>query len=95
MSKHRAPKTEPAPTFSVGGARYFVHSYPLEDSLSVALSECESKVLELLLRGMSNAEIAKARGTSVHTIGNQVSSILRKVGVGSRYELVARASRAS
>lgn len=51
------------------------------------LSASEAHVLKLIVGGRSNAEIAAERRTSVRTVANQVASILRKLGVGSRYEL--------
>lgn len=56
------------------------------------LTRAESEVLELLLDGRSNAEIAASRGRSVRTVANQVAALFRKVGVGSRLELHARAA---
>jgi len=33
--------------------------------------------------------VARARGTSPSTIANQLASIFKKLGVGSRFELIA------
>lgn len=57
-----------------------------------ALSPVESEVVALLLKGYSNREIARLRGTSVRTVANQVASVFRKLGVRSRLELVAHAA---
>jgi DNA-binding CsgD family transcriptional regulator len=46
------------------------------------------------LAGLSNAEVAIRRGTSPRTIANQLASVLRKLGVGSRYELAAALTQA-
>lgn len=54
------------------------------------LSSAESEVLARVVRGESNAAIAKARKTSVRTVANQVASLLRKTGSASRYELIRR-----
>ena len=56
---------------------------PLPDSLSAA----EKEVCLLLLAGATNAEVAERRRTAVRTVANQVASILRKLGAGSRSEL--------
>jgi DNA-binding NarL/FixJ family response regulator len=53
------------------------------------LTAAERDVLELLRRGMSNAEIARLRARSARTVANQVASILRKSGVPSRRGLAA------
>ncbi len=69
-----------------GDARDALESPKKQSTLSAA----ESDVLELVLRGASNAEIAKARGRSVRTVANQVASLLRKLGVESRFALMSR-----
>lgn len=56
------------------------------------LSEAERFVLQLVVAGKSNAEIAEARGTSARTVANQVASLLRKLGARSRYDLIGRVS---
>jgi DNA-binding NarL/FixJ family response regulator len=43
-------------------------------------------VLELVAEGLTNAEIAGKLFISEKTVGHHVSSILGKLGVGSRYE---------
>jgi DNA-binding CsgD family transcriptional regulator len=53
------------------------------------LTLSERDVTELLVAGLSNAEIARRRGSSARTVANQVASIFRKVGVASRLELQA------
>jgi DNA-binding CsgD family transcriptional regulator len=76
---------------NLGGAEYAVLHFPLAPTPSVAgLTEAERDVAESLLAGRSNAEIARLRGTSVRTVANQVASLLRKAGVSSRAEFVAR-----
>jgi DNA-binding NarL/FixJ family response regulator len=64
---------------------YAVDATELPDCLSVA----EREVATAVLRGESNARIAKRRGTSVRTTANQVASVFRKLGVRSRSELAA------
>lgn len=54
------------------------------------LTSAERSVLELVLRGLSNREIAHLRQRSVRTIANQVASLLRKTGSPSRRALSAR-----
>jgi len=60
-----------------------------EDALA-SLSAAEREVLTLVERGMSNADIAKERGTALRTVANQVASLLKKLNLGSRYEIIAR-----
>lgn len=69
-------------------------SYPLPSpALPASLSPAERAVALALLEGHSNAEIAEARGTSVRTVANQLASLFRKLGVGSRAEAVAAFGR--
>jgi DNA-binding CsgD family transcriptional regulator len=53
------------------------------------LTAAEAEVVELVVRGRSNREIADARGTSPATVANQLSAVFRKLGVHSRSDLVA------
>jgi DNA-binding NarL/FixJ family response regulator len=62
---------------------------PLPENLSAA----ERGVVQALLAGRSNLEIARLRGTSVKTVGNQLHAIYRKLGVSSRNELAALLTR--
>ena len=66
-----------------------------EQASSGALAPGEREVLRLLLAGLSNSEIAAARGTSARTVANQVASLLKKLGARSRYELIGRMSAES
>lgn len=52
------------------------------------LTPAEQAVARLLFHGATSTEIADARSVSVKTIGNQLESIYRKLGVSSRAELV-------
>jgi DNA-binding NarL/FixJ family response regulator len=62
-------------------------------SLPKSLSSAEKEVVQAVLAGRTNVEIASVRGTSVKTIGNQLHAIYRKLGVGSRHELAALLTR--
>lgn len=54
------------------------------------LTCAEQEVLQWVVAGASNAQIAAARGTSIRTIANQVASLLDKLGAESRFELIQR-----
>src|SRR5437868_11224901 len=54
------------------------------------LTPAERDVLARVVAGASNAEIAKARGTSIRTVANQIASLLRKLGASSRFDLTRR-----
>lgn len=58
------------------------------------LTPRELEVLELLARGVDNAEIARVLYLSQHTVKNHVSSILIKLQVENRIQAAVRAVRA-
>jgi DNA-binding NarL/FixJ family response regulator len=53
------------------------------------MTKREQEVLQSLLQGKTNKQIALLLGISDFTVRDYVSSILRKKGVGSRVELFA------
>lgn len=55
-----------------------------------ALSERQSDVLQLLLRGMSEKEVARQLGVSTHTVHTHVKKLYAEFEVSSRGELLAR-----
>jgi DNA-binding CsgD family transcriptional regulator len=55
-----------------------------------SLTAAERAVALLALRGLTNRDIARLRRVSTRTVANQLASVFRKMGVGSRRELVAR-----
>jgi DNA-binding NarL/FixJ family response regulator len=57
------------------------------------LTAREQEVLDLLARGMSNAQIGQALFITEKTAGHHVSRILTKLGVRNRAEAAARAAR--
>jgi DNA-binding CsgD family transcriptional regulator len=77
----------------VGGEALLVISYRIEHAdqpRHSVLSTAEREVARLAIDGMSNARIAERRSTSLRTVANQMASIFKKLGVGSRRELAAR-----
>lgn len=55
------------------------------------LTDREREVLRLIVEGMSNSEIAKALGISVHTAKAHVCSILQKLSVHDRIQAAVKA----
>lgn len=56
------------------------------------LTEAEREVAEMIRAGFSNASIAAARRVAKTTVATQVRSVLAKLGVASRGQLVARST---
>ena len=54
----------------------------------VKLSPAEAAVVAGVARGLSNREIAAARGCAVSTVKSQLVSVYRKLGVKSRIRLM-------
>jgi DNA-binding NarL/FixJ family response regulator len=61
--------------------------------LSAWLAPAEHAVIHLLIEGMSYAEIAEARHTSVRTVANQVAAGFRRLDVSGRAELLCLLAR--
>jgi DNA-binding NarL/FixJ family response regulator len=66
---------------------------PVPPPAEVALSRCESKVLDLIARGYSYAEIARLTSVTVHTVQSHIKNLYGKLSVHSRTEAVFEASR--
>ncbi|MEG3634537.1 helix-turn-helix domain-containing protein [Micromonospora palythoicola] len=56
-------------------------------TLPVCLTGREAEVLDCLVAGMSNKQVARALGISVRTVTVHVSNLLRKTGTASRTEV--------
>jgi DNA-binding NarL/FixJ family response regulator len=52
------------------------------------LSRRETQIVDALIAGCTNKEIAQRLGVSDQTIKNQLTTLYRKVGVSGRLELV-------
>jgi DNA-binding CsgD family transcriptional regulator len=86
-----SPSRTRVTTFRLEGVEFVVLSVALDgEGIMAELSSAERAIATLAAAGLTNAAIAKCRGKSVHTVANQLASTLRKLRVGSRYELAAR-----
>lgn len=59
----------------------------------VGLTSRERQILDLMARGLRDADIAELNRVSVRTVHHQVSAVLGKLGVRSRTEAIAEAHR--
>lgn len=74
-----------------GGKTYSIIAVPRpERRLRQLVSPAEYSVLRLLVEGLSHAEMAGLRNTSVRTVANQLASAFHKLGVSGRSELLCQ-----
>jgi DNA-binding NarL/FixJ family response regulator len=59
----------------------------------IYLTSREIEVVQLLVRGQSNAEIAAQLGIQLQTVKNMLSALYAKLGVSTRLQLVLLALR--
>jgi len=64
---------------------------PLARGIFPSLTDREREILQLIARGLPNAEIARELTLSVKTVGNYVSNIFSKLQVADRAEAIIRA----
>ena len=82
-------------TFAVEGDEYAILGFTLPRlEAPPELSPAEREVVQAVIEGNSNAAIARARGTSVNTVANQLRSIYSKLKISNRIDLIRRCSRA-
>jgi DNA-binding NarL/FixJ family response regulator len=91
MGERKQPEGLQASSLQVGNARYVLLSLPRAWDLGGDLTQAERQVALAVLAGLSNADIARMRGSSPRTVANQLASIFRKLKVRSRAELASRA----
>lgn len=95
MASH-PESTQDKPLFAQlqsGAHRRLVVSFVMPPAISMLpLTASERAIVKLIAAGLSNADIATNRGTSVRTVANQVASLLRKTKAASRHMLVSRLS---
>jgi pimeloyl-ACP methyl ester carboxylesterase/DNA-binding CsgD family transcriptional regulator len=82
---------EPAWQQVVAEFRRFMPGVPAGRGAFGDLTERERQVLELIARGLDNDEIALELNLSAKTVGNHITRIFAKTGVGTRAQAIVRA----
>lgn len=65
-------------------------SMQLKDDVKVTLSKREIEILELIVAGKSNKEIAIILSISINTVKVHIANIFQKLGVNSRTEAISK-----
>ena len=77
------------PLLALGDAVH--HPVATRRSPDLGLTRREREIVDYIVRGLTNIEIAALLGTAPATVKNQVAAILRKTGTANRTELAWRA----
>jgi DNA-binding CsgD family transcriptional regulator len=88
MDRRGAPRDLVVDVFHADGARMAMLAFRPDGASP--LTPAEHRIAVAILRGRSNADIARDLGISVHTVAVHVTSLLHKLRVGSRAQLAAR-----
>ncbi len=79
----------------LSGARHLLICLPVPAVPLARLTPAERAVVEGVLAGKSNAELARERSTCTRTVANQLSAAYHKLGVRTRAELARKLSAPS
>jgi DNA-binding NarL/FixJ family response regulator len=94
FSEPDAPRTSTTVSRALfGSTRFLASPVRAAPSWAAKLTPAEHGVLALLAEGLSNAEIAAARGCGVPTVAKQISALKEKTGHGDRHALVTQGRR--
>ncbi|MFO0617127.1 MAG: LuxR C-terminal-related transcriptional regulator [Polyangiaceae bacterium] len=88
MKRRTSAEAVEAYRLEIDGEEYLLIGIPVgSPKLERDLTPVEATLIEGVLAGLSNRQLAEKRGTAVRTIANQLQTLYRKLGVGSRGEL--------
>lgn len=71
-------------------AQYLINVSGAKHPVELELTPRESEVMKLIVNGKSNSAIARELSISLPTVKTHISKILKKFGVSSRAELIAK-----
>jgi len=92
--KDEAPERLVAAIAAVAaGGIHFSSGVPEPEDEGLSLTEREREVLQLIVEGKRNAEIAQIMSRSLHTVRNHRARLMRKLGAHTAAELVEAADR--
>lgn len=74
-------------------ARWMISVTLPGETFSDRISSAELEVVQLSIQGVSHLDVARARGTSIRTVANQLASAFTKLHVSGRGEVRALAIR--
>ena len=83
-------------SLDVAVAKYIVdalHTRPADAEVTIQLSNRESEILTLLSEGLVKKQIAEQLGIGMHTVGDHVKQIYRKLNVPNAPAAVSKAYR--
>lgn len=81
-------------THAPDGTELLVFESRLEGhAFAIPLTSAERDVLEAVLMGLDNHQIARKRNATVRTVANQLATLFKKFSASSKAELAAKALR--
>lgn len=93
-ANHMPMEGEPAYTRSLSLVREFISSGGAAQGLFASLSSRERDIVELLARGLDNAQIGAHLSLAEKTVRNNVSAVFAKIGAENRAQAIVRAREA-
>jgi DNA-binding CsgD family transcriptional regulator len=81
------PLQELRPVLAIAEASYRAAPSLVDNELQSRLTQRELEIVDLVIRGLTNPEIATALNLSLHTVRNHLNHVFNKLSVTTRAEL--------